>query len=437
VALPVCACRGEEAHDLPSDVAWTSPHFIFHARTQDPVVCADAVVTLEQHFALLQGMFGFAWPDGRSIHYYKFVDRADFRANSPCPKGSGGCADESDVYSDDVFEQHELIHSYLWSVGTPPPLVAEGTAVALSCNRPISDTPSLSLADGIGIQDALSDLRIYDTGGRLVRYLLDRYGPQAFLLFYGELGKHADFDQLDRTLQSVFGAGADEIWAAALDQPTSCPPPFACSRDALSLDGTPAALAPVCGLTTGHRTFALATEAEVAISGPPSTSVLSCDPIPFAAIPATASRPDTSHVGMVHLPAGHYYLEYPTDGPTTALAVRTATQPWAGAACSALQPWIVAAGQYPDLSISIPGGVSEWMVKLRFVDPHPLRLVPDSTARKPVILTVHRDCSDEAPVCVSCDTRSSTWDVVWHGDYVLHFSTADSSETVRFDIVRR
>lgn len=436
--LPMGACRVEEAHDLPGDLAWTSPHFIFHARAQDSLACPDALTNLEQHFALLEGMFGFVWPAGRSIHYYKFVDHPDFHANSPCPQGSGACADQSDVYSDEVFEQHELIHSYLWPFGTPPPLVTEGTAVALACNRPISDTPSLSLAEGIRIQDALSDLRIYDTGGRLVRYLLDRYGPQAFLRFYVQLGKHADFDDLDALMQEVFGAGADQIWAAALDAPTSCPPPFACSRDALPLDGTPVALSASCGLTTGNRTFALTTQTQVAIAAPSSTSVSSCDPIHFVAIRATSARRDTSHVGVVDLPAGHYYLEYPTDGPTTELAIREATQPWAGLDCSSLQPLVVAAGQYPDLSVSVPGGVSEWLVRLRFVEPHLLRLLPaDLAGHKPFTVTVCRDCDSASPLCVAYDARSSVRDVLWQGDYYLRFQTSNSSDAARLDIVRR
>jgi hypothetical protein len=402
------------------------------------VACADAVVTLEQHFELLQAMFGFIWPSGRTIHYYKFIDNSDFHANSPCPKGSGACADESDVYSDDGFEQHELIHSYLWPFGTPPPLVAEGSAVALACNRPISDNPSLSLAEGIQIQDALSDLRIYDSGGRLVRYLLDHYGPRPFLRFYGELGKHPSFEDLDRTLQAVFAAGAEEIWATALDTPASCSPPFACSREALPLDGTPVPLSPVCGLTTGNRTFALSTEAQVAVTGPASTTVLSCDPIRFAAIQATAGRRDTSHLGLVGLPAGHYYLQYPTDDPTSELAVRTATQPWAGVDCSGLEALVVAAGQYPDLSISIPGGVSEWTVKLRFVEPHLLRLQADASAvQRDLTLTVCRDCDFGSPVCLAYNAHASGRDVLWQGDYLLRFQASYSTDASRLDIVRR
>jgi len=292
----LAGCRGEGPGNLPNDSVWLSPHFAFHSRAQDTALCPDLLTTLEQHFYLLQGMLGFVWPSGHTIHYYKFVDRSDYVANAPCPHGSAGCADGSDVYSSDVFQQHELVHAYLWPFGLPPPLVAEGTAVALACNRAIPETPSLSLADAIQIHEALADTRVYDTGGRLVRYLLDYDGPEAFMRFYSGLGEQASFEDLDRTMRKVFGAGADEIWAAALETHASCPPPFACSRDALPGDGTPVPVAPICGLGKDDRTFALASDGDVALTGPVATTIGSCDPIPFSPIEAIPISGGASHI---------------------------------------------------------------------------------------------------------------------------------------------
>jgi len=436
-AVLAASCGADERYDLPSDVVWTSPHFSLYARAQDQNVCADALSTLEEHFAFLQDMFGLTWPDGRTIHYYKFVDHSDFLANAPCPEGSGACADQGDVYSDEVFEQHELVHSYLGVFGAPPALVTEGTAVALACNRSISDAPSLSVADALLIEEPLRDTRIYDTGGRLVRYLLDRYGPMPFMRFYASVGKHADFAEVDRALRDAFGDGADDIWAAALATPASCPAPFACSRQPLPLDGVPARLWPVCGVPSLDRTFSLVSDGEVALWGPPSSSIGSCDPIHFSAIKATGSRHDDSHVGLVSLPAGRYYVEARATTATN-LALLAAPHPWAGLDCSDLRPFVVPAGQYPDLGISIPAGVAEWIVKLSFVEPHLLRLLaPDASLRRKNVFTVCRDCDFTSPSCQSYDVSSGTRDFFWQGEYVLRVQTSDSAEATRLDIVRR
>lgn len=435
--LSTGSCRGEAPHDLPSDVLWTSSHFSLHARAQDQNVCADALDTLEQHFALLQGMFGLAWPAGRTIHYYKFVDHADFLANAPCPEGSGACADQSDVYSDEVLQQHELVHSYLWPFGTPPALVTEGTAVALACNRTIPETPSLSLAEALLVQDPLRDQHVYDTGGRLVRYLLDQYGPELFIRFYVSLGKHAGIDELDQALRDVFGSGADDIWAAALATPAGCLPAFACSRQALPLDGTMVPLSPVCGVPSVDRTFSLASPGGVAIWGPPSTSVASCDSTSFSALSATKPGRDDAEVGLLTLPAGRYYVEVPVSAATK-VAILAASRPWAGPDCSALQPFVVALGQYPNIAVSIPSGISEWGMRLSFAEPHLLRLIPgDSVPSEKLSLTVCRDCDFTSPSCQTYDMSSGAKDVLWQGDYILRVQTAERVDVTRLDIVRR
>jgi hypothetical protein len=435
--LMVAACGPDEHYDLPSDVVWTSPHFSLYARAQDENVCADALGILEQHFTFLQSMFGFDWPDGRAIHYYKFIDRADFVANAPCPEGSGACADQGDVYSAEVFEQHELVHSYLGSFGSPPALVTEGTAVALACNRAISDAPSLSLAEALLIQEPLRDTRIYDTGGRLVRFLLDQYGPGPFLRFYASLGKHAGLDELDRALLDVFGAGVDDIWAAALATPASCPSPFACSRQPLVLDGATSRLSPICGVPALDRTFTLLSDGELALWAPPSSSVGSCDAIRFSAIKATGARHGDSQVGLLALPAGRYYVEAPADTTTRLALLAAPPHPWAGFDCSALQPFVVTTGQYPDIGITIPAGVSEWIVRLSFVEPHLLRLLSADSPRRKNTVTVCRDCDFSSSSCQSFDMSSGTRDFLWQGDYVLRAQTSDSMAPTRLDIVQR
>jgi hypothetical protein len=428
--LSLVACRAEEEHDLPQDVVWDSPHFAYHTRIGEQPVCEDVVATLEQHFSSIQRMFGFDWPNGRTIHYYKFTSQTDFVANSPCPAGSAACTSGNHVYSYHVFEQHELVHAYFWPFGLPPPVVAEGTAVALVCNRPIPEAPSLSLADAMRVQDALSDQRVYDTGARLVRYLLEAYGAEAFLRFYSRLRQPSAFEALDRSMRSEFDVGADEVWAKALAAPANCPPSFACSRDSIPLDGTTIEVSPTCGLFGEARTFSLVEDSEVAIAGTVSLSVGSCDPIPFSTLHATVADTAVHQIGVVPLPQGRYYLDIGSWQPTSVQMAATVA-PWAGRDCSSLQTLLLPAGQYPDLRISIPPGAPEWAVKLHFEELRQL------TVRWPAAtsLSVCPDCSPS--LCQMWSSPSHRWDVTWQGDYVLRVQGAGGSETTTLEIVGR
>jgi hypothetical protein len=326
VLLSVLSCQADKDYDLPDDVVWTSPHFAYHSRTGDQSVCEDIAEKLEQHFSSIQTTIGFDWPAGRTIHYYKFPTRDDFVANSPCPAGSAACTESNHVYSYRVFEQHELVHAYLWPLGLPPPLITEGAAVALSCSQTISSTPSLSLQDALRVPDALSDQRVYDTGGRLVRFLLATYGAESFLRFYSHLGAGSTFDTLDHLMRATFGAGAEEIWQETLATPANCPPPFECSRDALPLDGTLTEIRPTCGLFRDARTFTLAATADIAITSSALLLVASCDAINFSAIRVTSANPGGQQVGLVTLKQGHYYLDIRSSEPTT-VQIAAATFP--------------------------------------------------------------------------------------------------------------
>jgi hypothetical protein len=435
LGLSLAACRADEEHDLPRDVVWNSPHFAYHTRTGEKPVCENVVVMLEKHFSAIQSMFDFDWPDGRTIHYYKFMTQADFAANSPCPAGAAACTDRNNVYSYQVFEQHELVHAYLWPFGLPPPVIAEGTAVALVCNRAVPETPPLSLTDAMQVHEALADQRVYDTGARLVRHLLEAYGPEAFLRFYARVRQSTSVDSLDRIMRSVFDVGAEDAWAAALGKPWHCPPSFPCSRDSVALDGAPVEVSPTCGFDSEARTFTVVADSEVALQGAAFLSVGSCDPVRFSTIPATRLDSAADQIGLVQLPPGRYYLDIRSWAPTSVQMV-AASVPSAGAECAALQPLVLPAGQHPDLRVSVPPGAPEWMVKLRFEEPRLLTLRwPAGTA-----LSVCRDCSSSLcqPLSVvSPPPGGARWDVSWQGDYVLRIQGPASGETTMVDVVGR
>ena len=429
------ACSADFTPDLPRDLAWTSPHFEYHARSVDSDICGELLGTLEQHFQFIQDLLGFAWPVGRTIDYYKFSDSQDFTTNAPCPHGAGGCSDGS-VYSYAPFEQHELVHAYLWPLGLPPPVIAEGAAVGLSCSPGIPEIPTLSLRDALSVGIALDDVRVYETGGRLVRFLLDNYGGSAFLQFYAGLHRGATFEQLDQLARSIFGASADDLWAATLATHASCPQPFDCSRSALPSDGTTVQVAPVCGLKSDVRPFTVPADGNVAITAPAGTQLESCDPIPFSSELATTYSGGAPQIGLLQLAAGHYRVDFPT-GPAT-VGVAAPARPWAGPECSTLQPFVVGASEYPALAIALPTGAQAWMLKLRFGGPHLLSVAKGfATNLAAITATACPTCDFASPQCQTANLSQGAMDVLWDGDYLLRFETDDHSVSSRIDIVGR
>jgi hypothetical protein len=435
-ACLLLACAPDTTANLPKDLAWTSPHFEYHARSADSDICGEMLGTLEQHFQFVQNLLGFAWPSGRIIKYYKFVDGDDFAAHAPCPSGAGGCSDGDGVYSNLLFEQHELVHAYLWPAGLPPPVIAEGAAVALACNIEIPEAPTLPLRDAISVGIALDDVRIYETGGRLARYLLDSYGGSAFMQFYVDLHRGMTFAEMDKVAQSVYGASADDLWAAALATHASCPQPFDCSRAALPSDGTAIQVAPTCGLKSDVRTFTVLADGNVAITAPGGTQLKSCDPVPFASVLATTYWAGAWQIGLLQLAAGRYAIDFPT-GPSTVAAVVPA-QPWAGADCASLQPFVVGASEYPDLSVALPVGAPAWMVKLSFGGPHLLSVARGFAPNVAMVTaTACPDCDFASPQCQTANLSDGAMNVLWDGDYVLRLETDDASVSSRVDILGR
>jgi hypothetical protein len=430
----VASCNLDRNFNLPRDQVLTSLHFKYHARSTDSTICEELLGKLESDFQVFEGMFGLSWPLGRRIEYYKFVDSGDFSTNAPCPRGSGACFDAGDVYSYESFEQHELVHAYLWPFGRPPPVIAEGTAVAVACNRAIPETPTLSLADALLVTDPLEDLRVYETGGRLVRYLLSTYGPGLFMEFYVGLDRRASLVEMDAAMRAIFGAGVDEIWNATLMTYATCPQLFACSQAALPLDGSEIPVVQICGLDRDERTLTLYADSDVAIAGPIGTLLGSCDPIPFVEELATTNAMGTSQIGLLYLPAGRYHINFSTRLPTV-LTAKVPMVSWAGAECDGLDPFIVGASEYPSLAITLPLGAPVWVTKLRFEGPHSLTIVRGSgPSETPLVLTMCPSCDFTSPLCQVVDLRTSGQDVIWDGEYILRFETGDANVSSRIDI---
>jgi hypothetical protein len=429
------ACQAGKAVDLPADQVWSSLHFRYHARGADTTRCGDVLVPLEEHFTLLQSILGFDWPSGGVVDYYKFVDAEDFAAHAPCPLGSAGCSFGGKVYTAAWFEQHELVHAYLWPRGSPPVVLVEGVAVALSCSHHLPQAPTLSLEQALNVEQALSDTRVYETGGRFVRYLMDRYAERSFFQVYSSLSQDAKLSDLDGILRSTYGVGVDELWLDMLVTQPSCAPPFACSREALPVDGTPVPVAPLCGHGIDYRTFSMASSGNVAVTGPAGSHMGRCAPVHAYETLATSFSPGTSQVGLLQVDAGPYYLSFDPE-QTTSVSVEAAETPWAGPACEVLRPYVIGSDDYPALSVTLPEKPKVWFLQLRFDGPHRLSLSHNpSGLDESVEVTVCPDCDFYSPGCRSANLAREDLDVVWNGSYFLRFNTLAAVAPNRIDLV--
>jgi hypothetical protein len=226
--------------DLP-DRMWRSENVRYFSRAGDDSVCPAIVDQLEEHGAVIADALRIQ----RSVvSYYKFADPDDFAANAECGSGAAACAPNATVRSPADFDRHELIHAYLSPYGRPPWLIAEGAAVALSCQH--YPRPTGSWRDGYGADHA--SLSLYGAGGWLVGYLLRMFRSTWFVELYGRVQINATADQFAAVFKDIYGTELDAVWAGAIGEaqiPVHCP--WECSRPGIALDGQPRALSAACG----------------------------------------------------------------------------------------------------------------------------------------------------------------------------------------------
>jgi hypothetical protein len=393
LAAGLVACTNDQ--NLPSDRSWQATHFDYRTRDSDSTVCPDVLGPLEDHFSVLQGYLGFEWPAGQRVTYYKFLDSADFSAHADCGAGAGGCAPGPTVRSTTGLDTHELVHAYLAGTGHPPPILVEGVAVVLSCTadsyaipKPIQTWDQLA-AVAYSPSDTVT---VYATGAWLVGYLLDAFGPEAFLTLYRALPPAGDAAAMDAAVQSIYGQTLSAIWTAAVgeNQPrNSCV--WQCSRPAVALDGVAFDTSPgVCGVDE-ERTFVTTSETPISFLGKGSAYGLG---------PCGRSNPprDVLNGGLAggllalyDLPADSYYLQYsPAPGTMTPI----------GDASAALNPVCasatdVAALSAPTFFVTVPSTSANWFMPL----PPPL-----ADGKPPLVQSVLTATTPS--LCGSCDAAS-------------------------------
>jgi hypothetical protein len=367
-AAALAGCGGR---NLPGDVTWESEHFVYKTRTGEQTACADILPALEDHFRTMQQAIGFDWPAGAKVTYYKFEDVVDYHANSDCAATADACAPGITVETSEVFNPHELVHTYLHETGFPPPLLLEGAAVALSCASWRRSRPAIPWREAYGLPaSGPRAAELYSAGGWLAGYLLATRGTRAFVDFYRDAGYGRPAAEFAATFARIYGESLDDVWAemiAAGRPPAFCP--WECSRPQAPLDGvTPVASGAACGLEpTQAITLAQPSELVATLTGVSNFSLGICGagsvpPAIFFATSGVASRVDYL------LAAGDYFTTGPTAAGTLTLAahppgtfIRSASDCTTPATPA---PWLDQTG---DLTVVVPRGT--WHADLSWSSP--------------------------------------------------------------------
>ena len=226
--------------DLPERY-WRSEHVRYFSRAADTSVCPAILDEIEEHGAVIADALLI---ERTVTTYYKFTDQNDFEANSGCGDVGLACAQNATARSFDGFDRHELIHAYLAPYGQPPWLLAEGAAVALSCQR--YPRPTGTWQEAFAAPHPSTEQ--YAAGGWLVGYLLHMFPGRLLPRLYKLVPYNATADQFARLVQEIYEMKLDDIWAAAISVPqTPMRCPWECERPAWAADGQPRALEPACG----------------------------------------------------------------------------------------------------------------------------------------------------------------------------------------------
>lgn len=378
LAMLVAAGCQQEAWDLPDDVRWISPHFVYHTRASDPSACAGVLAQLERHFDSVQDALELPWPDGRVIDYYKLVDRADYGANSRCPPTFSACTRGQTVRTWTPFHQHELIHAYLGHLGDPPPLLTEGVAQALSCGPRVHLAPSVGWEAAVTArtqEGAFDETSLpYTAGPWFVAQLIHSHGAASFLRLYGTVPFDASAAEFDRHFRAVYGRPMAEAWQDALAAGASnvgCVHAWECTRLPASLEPGPLRLTETCEDGPSFVTFDVPEGQNLIWSDalvPSGFAIKSCESPRDAQVDWLGGLGPDSEAGVASVRTGRHFIASRLGSGQVTLQARTRVLT---TDCSPQMPFVVPA--VPLLAVAIPNGARPWHLTLRHTGPHLVR----------------------------------------------------------------
>jgi hypothetical protein len=336
LVLAVSAC----GNDLPPLVL-TTPHVRYHARSPDEVP-VGASAWIEDFRSDLLTYFGVLESQRDTvIDYYLFRDKDDLVSSSPCPGLACTSGDSpAAVYTTNLLDDYELVHGFLSPIGGAAPyMVAEGAAKNVSC-YPAElfsyDTVS-SWQDLVSEDDSNTQIGY---GQRVVRYLLDQYGPARFIKYYADAHFTKDPGLFALDFERSYGVTFNSVWDAASalnrsDVEPTCP----CTLAPLPLDTTVAADFP------GHafyRPLDIPAGKSLLLTMAPGSlpELRDCANRTLHAYLTSRNPPfDGANLAVVNL-SGDNYLTFDQD-----LKDLTATAgDWVGGSCAEVSPTSVPAG---------------------------------------------------------------------------------------------
>jgi hypothetical protein len=151
-------------------------------------------------------------PDGKITYYWLGYDHI---AEACGEADEGACVWERslEIDSPTLPNPHELNHAYAYlrNQREPVPFLAEGIAESIACGGEQMGTPVDVPWEGVVAASADSD-DVYTQGGAFVRYLMRKYGVEAFLNYYEQSPEQRDPAMFAANFQSFWNVTLDDAW---------------------------------------------------------------------------------------------------------------------------------------------------------------------------------------------------------------------------------
>lgn len=256
--------------EAPSNqfLTWSSEHFDYHARVDDPSVEPGVLEALEAHGELVAQKLGRQPQEWSKVHYYKYRDLHDLHANSPCEGSQAGCqfrakGGPNQLHSPLSIDEHELTHAYTDSLGRPPDFLTEGIAISVSCNPGVEQY--YSFHDGpTWLTQKWSDSLLptsFDVGltqapfGEFTTWLVDSFGTHAYSTLYYSLPRTATREQVAAGFVDAYGISIDDLWKSFVGAPghRTCLAWAACAATSTVSSAAPSTLTPTRLTTSGSE----------------------------------------------------------------------------------------------------------------------------------------------------------------------------------------
>jgi hypothetical protein len=200
----------------PGTLVGESEHFRLYV-DPDAMVPAglegeNGLVALETEWADVHTMLQM--PDGKITYYWLAPEHV---AGACGEADEGACIWERslEIDSPTLPNPHELNHAYAYlrKQREPVPFLAEGIAESIECGSdqptPVADVPWQGV---VGAQSTSND--VYVQGGAFVRYLMRKYGVEAFLRYYEQSPEQRDPALFAANFQSFWNVTLDDAWSA-------------------------------------------------------------------------------------------------------------------------------------------------------------------------------------------------------------------------------